>query len=363
VPGSIDVTPLFSDDEPPKTAAVTTTPPPGVSPDGASPFPGTPVVNVTGHIPSDDEISQLGAGSRTTYNEVTARILAAHQTSDLGAMGAKLNEMIAVAKGLDINKGKSSLVEKGLNFFRSEREQILAHVQTVQTRLDGLVKEVQAMKEAERSHVATLGDLQKANFDYHEQMKTALAQAQGWLAAVQAELATPMDQSDSFAAPKRAAVQQLGVRLERSINDCQNAMTLAKQEALTIQQETANAQVLLDEFERAQTIVLPALRSIVAQQLIQVDQKHAAETDNLLRSTLDDALRTQAQMTGDNSIELAKLQQTSAISMTTLLDCENILDAAATKVKEIQDQGRQLRLQDATTRSQVEQRLLARFSA
>jgi uncharacterized protein YaaN involved in tellurite resistance len=126
--------------------------------------------------------------------------------------------------------------------------------------------------------------------------------------------------------------------------------------------EANNTQVLLDEFARAETLVLPALRSIIGQQLIQIDQKHGAETDAMLRDTLDDALRTQAQLTGDNSVSLARLQQGSAIKTTTLIECETILDQAAAKVKEIQDAGRQLRLADAANRTEVERRLLARFA-
>jgi uncharacterized protein YaaN involved in tellurite resistance len=315
----------------------------------------------SGFIPSADDITRLGAGSRDAYAAVTAKLLEGHRSSDLGDMGRKLNELITVAKGIDVTKGHKSLVGRAMGFMRSEREQILARMQTVQGRLAVLQAQIEAMVTDERSHLATLVELQKVNVQYHTDMRSAAAKAQDWLASVNAEIAKPADESDAFVVSQRAALQQTASRLDRAINDFLNAMTLAKQEALTIQLESNNCQILLDEFERSKTIVLPALASIVAQQLIQIDQKHAAETDALMRSTLDDALRTQARLTGDNSVELAKLQQGSLISTTTLLDCEGILDQAATKVKEIETAGRQLRLADAANRTQVEQRLLARF--
>ncbi|MCB8882281.1 toxic anion resistance protein [Acidisoma cellulosilytica] len=334
--GTIDVKPLFDD---------------------------TPLsVTAKAGIPTDADISALGARSRNIYDGATKRILQAHKTVDLGTMGVKLNGLIAVAKGMDIkNGGRQSLFEKATGFFRNERERIIAHVANVQQRLDALMKEVEDMVAAERDHIKTLTDLQLANLDYHQDMKEAAATAEAWLAAAQAALAAPPDPADEMAAARRAALQQLTARLERTINDFRNAMTLAKQEALTITQEQGNAQILIDEFERAQTIVLPALRSIVGQELIQIDQKHAAETDAMLRSTLDDALRIQAQMTGDNAVRLSQLQQSSAINTATLIDCETILEQAALRVKAIQEEGRKARLQDATNRSEVERRLLARL--
>lgn len=360
----IIVSALFPDEPAaqPATGATPAQPATAAAPAQPAPAP-TTATTPAGPIPSDEDVSKLGAGSRDTYASVTAKLLDSHKSSDLGEMSGKLNELIVVAKGLDINSGKKGLVERAMGFVRSEREQILIHMQSVQGRLNALNAQIEAMVAAEKEHVRTLNDLQQANLQYHEQMKAAAVQADQWLVSLNAEIARPADPSDTFAAPKLAALQQRAQRLERSANDFRNAMTLAKQEALTIQMETGNCQILLDEFERSKTIVLPALQSIVAQQLIQIDQKHGAETDAMLRSTLDAALRTQAQLTGDNSVELAKLQQGATINTATLIDCEQILDTAAAKVRDLQATGRQARLADAANRTEVERRLLARFTS
>lgn len=329
----------------------------------ASPHdPGAPAAQGTAQLPSDAEISRLGADSRSTYAAVTAKVLEQHKASDLGEMGNKISELVTVAKGMDPKQSRHGLLEKALGFLHSEREQLLTRMQTVQRRLDTVKAEVGAMVALERQHVDALAELQTANFRYHTQMGEAAMQGESWLAAMNVALALPLDQSDSFAGPKRAGLQQSAARLEKAINDFRNAMTLAKQEALTIQMESGNSQALLYEFEQATTLVIPALESILAQQLIQIDQKHAADTDAMLRSTLDAALRQQAKLTGDNTVAIAALQQNAAISTTTLLDCETMLEAADAKVRQIQEGGRQARLADAANRTQTEQRLLARFA-
>ncbi len=331
---------------------------PGASPAGSGSLASQPA----SPLPTDEEISRLGADSRGTYAAVTAKVLEEHRGSDLGEMGGKITELVTVAKGLDPKQSRHGLVEKAFGFLRNEREQLLTRMQTVQRRLDTVKAEVGAMVALERRHVGALAELQSANFRYHEQMGEAAAKGERWLAAINGALAQPLDQSDSFAGPKRAALQQSAARLEKAVNDFRNAMTLAKQEALTIQMESGNSQALLYEFEQATTLVIPALESILAQQLIQIDQKHAADTDAMLRSTLDAALRQQAKLTGDNTVAIATLQQSAAISTTTLLDCETMLEAADAKVRQIQEGGRQARLADAANRTQTEQRLLARFA-
>ena len=344
MPQSPVVSPLFLDE------------PSGTSSSGAVP-------QAASRLPTDEEIAHLGADGRSTYAAVTAKVLEAHKGSDLGEMSGKITELVTVAKGLDPKGSHGSLVERAFGFLHSEREQLLTRMQTVQRRLDTVKAEVAAMVVRERQHVGALAELQAANFRYHEQMGEAAAQGTRWLADINAALALPMDQSDSFAGPKRAALQQGAARLEKAVNDFRNAMTLAKQEALTIQMESGNSQALLYEFEQATTLVIPALESILAQQLIQIDQKHAADTDAMLRSTLDAALRQQAKLTGDNTVAIAALQQNAAISTTTLLDCETMLEAADAKVRQIQESGRQSRLADAANRTQTEQRLLARFAS
>ena len=350
--GSPIVSALFQDEQDGvnSSAAQSAAPPPAAA-------------GLTTTLPTDDEISHLGSASRTTYAAVTAKVLEEHRASDLGEMSSKITELVTVAKGLDPRQSRHGLLDRALGFLHDEREQLLSRMLTARQRLDSIRREVDGMVALERRHVAALAELQTANVRYHGQMKAAAEQGEQWLAAIKTALAAPVDETDSFAGPKRAALQQNAMRLEKAVNDFRNAMTLAKQEALTIQMESGNSQALLYEFEQAITLVIPALESILAQQLIQIDQKHAAATDAMLRSTLDAALRTQAQLVGDNTVAVAALQQNAAISTTTLMECESMLDAANAKVRQIEEAGRQARLVDAANRTQTEQRLLAHFSA
>jgi len=232
-------------------------------------------------------------------------------------------------------------------------------MQSVKTRVEKIVTELDAMATLHKQRIQDLAGLQQANLAYHEGLKEAAFKGEDWLVVQAEELAKPIDPNDSFAAAKISALQQDNQRLQVSVNDFKNGMTLAKQQAIEIQMTTNNARSILEEFERAKTTVIPALKSLLAQHLISIEQKHAIETDNLLRETLASAMIAQTQLTSENTVQLATLQQKSTISVQTLDDCQKILEDTALKVKEIEEAGRKQRIEDATKRADIEKRLLA----
>jgi len=353
----IDVSPLFADEpnDSAKPAPASTGP--------TTDAPASPgAVRVAAQLPSDDDISGLGADGRAAYGTVTNDLLSLHKSNDLGEMGSKLTELISTAKGLDPKQAGHGMLDRAISLFKGQREQLLAHMQSVQQRLATLTQQMDSMAVQQRDRIHTLDGLQQANFHYHEQLKGAVQQGQAWLESAKAALALPPDAADPFVAQQRTAATHIVQRLEVAVNDFQNSMTLAKQQALEIQQTQDNARAILDEFERAKTAVIPALTSLLTQQLIEIEQKHALETDDMLRSTLDAAMRQSAQTLGENTIQVATLQQRSLISTTTLDDCQKILEASADKVKQLEEAGRQQRIADGQKRAEIEQRLLAQVS-
>jgi len=311
-------------------------------------------------LPSREDIDSLGKEHRDDYSKITDSLLDTHKTADLGEMGSKINELVVASKGFDPKQHKTGgLFNRIMNTFHNEREGMLSHMQSVKTRVEKIVAELDTMAVLHKQRIQSLDGLQNANLAYHEGLKEASFKGEDWLVVQQAELASPVDPNDGFAAARISALQQDNQRLQVSVNDFKNGMTLAKQQAIEIQMTTNNARSILEEFERAKTTVIPALKSLLAQHLIAIEQKHAIETDDLLRSTLDAAMRAHTQLTSENTVQIAALQQKSTISTQTLDDCQKILEDTALKVKAIEEAGRQQRITDSTKRADIEKRLLA----
>ena len=344
-----DVDPLFGDDAAPASAASAPTTGQAIVPAGPT---------ALAPLPSDADIDNLGAAGRDTYAQITQRLLESHKTGDAGEMGKQINELISTAKGLDPRNQGHGFFGWILHAFKNEKEKILAHTESVQTRLRELTTQMDKSAETQRQRIADLQAMLQGSYQYHEQLKSSATQAEAWLPALEQAMKAPVDGKDAFAAQKGRELTQRHQRLTIRINDLKNAMVLAQQQALEIQATQDNARAILDEFDRAKNEAIPALTALVAQQLIAIEQKHAIEVDATLRSTVQSAMTQAAQTLGENMEQIATMQQTAVISTDTLDQCQKLLEASAAKVKQIEAQGAQQRALDAQKRAELEKRLL-----
>lgn len=309
-------------------------------------------------LPSDQDIDQLSQDSRGGYATVAEKLLATHKTADAGAMGAQLNQLLATAKGLNPAEQKS-LVGKLLTHIRGEKEQILAHTQSVKQRIAELEKQMDQSASLQRQRITDLDGLKQENAAHTQKLQAGLARAREWQATTAQALQLPVDTTDPQAPARRQALQKLDQRLQITINDLQNAIVLDQQQAMELQATQDNARAILDEFDRAKNIAVPALTQLVAQQLIAIEQREAVKTDQAIRGMVNEAMLQAAQTLGQNQEQIATMQQTSMISVDTLDQCQNILEQTAQKVKAIEAQGMQQRQLDAQKRSELEKRFLA----
>lgn len=310
-------------------------------------------------IPSDDEIAKLGSDRRGAYAEITQKILSQSKVSDLGEMSAKITELVSVSKGFNPSAAKHGLLSKAISVFHGEREELLAHTQSVQRRIDTMLGELDRIADRQRGRIKDMAALQQENLAYVQGLKADAAQAKEWLAKIEAARAAPADQTDPEAAAKVSALQRADQRLQAAINNIENATTLARQQATEIQMTEDNSSAILEEFVKTKTLVIPALQSILAQYLVGLEQKKAVSADNMLRDTLAEAMKENAQLTGDNSVQIATLQQKSMIRVETIEECQTLLEGAASKIREIEEAGRQQRAQDAAKRAEIERRMIA----
>lgn len=309
-------------------------------------------------LPTDQDLDQLSQNSRAGYATVAEKLLATHKTADAGDMGAQINQLLMTAKGLNPAEQKG-LVGKLMTRIRGEKEQILAHTQSVKQRIAELEKQMDQSAALQRQRIQDIEGLKQENAAHTRKLQGGLAKAEPWRQETAQALQVPVDVSDPQAAAKRQALQKLDQRLQITINDLQNAIVLDQQQAMELQSTQDNARAILDEFDRAKNIAIPALTQLVAQQLIAIEQQQAVKTDQAIRGMVNDAMLQAAKTLGQNEEQIAVMQQTSMISVDTLDQCQTILEQSAQKVREIEAQGEIQRQADAQKRADLERRFLA----
>ena len=311
----------------------------------------------TASLPTDADIDHLTQDARAGYASVTEKLLATHKTADMGDMGTQLNGLLMTAKGLD-PKQQKSMIGKLMTHIRGEKEQILAHTQSVQGRIKELEAQMDQSANLQRQRIQDLDGLKKENAAHYQKLADALVRCTSWQQQTAQALTLPVDTTDPQAGVKRAALQKLDQRLQITVNDLKNAQILDQQQALELQATQDNARAILDEFDRAKNIAVPALTALVAQQLIAIEQREAVKVDGAIRDMVSQAMTQAAQTLGDNSIQIATMQQQAIIGTDTLEQCQDILEQSAAKVHEIEAQGAAQRKIDEGKRADLERRLL-----
>lgn len=310
-------------------------------------------------LPSDTDLDALSQSYKGGYASVSEKLLATHKASDAGDMGQQLNTLLLTAKGLNPAE-QHSLVGKLMTRIRGEKEQILAHTQSVKGRLAELEKNMEATASVQRQRIQDIEGLKHENAMTAQKIQTAQQRAIEWEAQVSRTLATyTPDAQDPQSAAKLQEYKHLDTRLQVTIEDLKNYLVLNSQQAVELQSTQDNSRAILDEFDRARNIAIPALTQLVAQQLIAIEQQSALKTQAAVRDMVNNAMTQAATTLGQNQVAISTMQQTSMISVDTLTQCQDILDEAANKVKAIEQQGAQQRQLDAQKREELQRRLMA----
>ncbi len=159
-------------------------------------------------------------------------------------------------------------------------------------------------------------------------------------------------------AAARKTHQHLLQRLQAAIPDLQNTLLMDQQQQQMLLSNQDDARAMIDEFDRVKSIAIPAMESLVAQQLIALEQKQAIATDTAIRDMTNAAILQAAQTLGENEVQIAQLQGRSVISVDTLAQAQDVLEQADKRVQEIQAQAEIKRREDAAKRADLERRLL-----
>lgn len=325
--------------------------------------PRVPAIPDTARQISLDEIDQLGAAQGNRIAAFSQQMLASVRVSDADQFGAKLNELIATAKGLDPRSaGKGGLITQFTRFFSSTKEKLLSQYESVSKRMDTLVVELESHAQRQKGGIDELERMYNDNYALHQELEQAKAHGETALAALRAHLAAPQQVDDAFSAQRLLDVKRKVDALESKLDDLDRAMLMSKQLAPQIRMEQDQKRTLMSKFTTIKTVLIPAWTNAFALYLEQLSTKRAAALANATYDAADEAIRAQADLNRTNAQEVAKLSQRPVISTDTFEYAQQQLFGAFDDITQIIAEGKRQREQDAPRLRQLEQDLITRFA-
>jgi uncharacterized protein YaaN involved in tellurite resistance len=265
-----------------------------------------------------DAVDQRGTDKMAA---VSQGILEATKSSDAGEMGELLNNLVVTAKGLDPNAVPSGFFGKIFHKAELSKERVLAHYQSVKTRMDALAGQVDQRAQREMVRIADLERMEDANMDVMREKTQALkslqemaAQAQAHLTQVDARIQALGAQADFSMTRERTDAQSMADYTADRVDNCQRLILLAKQRAPQLRIMIENARSLVQRFADIKVSVIPAWSDRLALYITQMDQKGAAALANSIFEASDEALRKQADALRQSSAEVAELKRHTVAS-------------------------------------------------
>lgn len=362
--------PLFADAKPANSKATTFAEPVdlsgfqqvgGIQPSTATAVTVAPQVN---HIVvTDDMIDKLGTTSASQVSQVSQKILAGTKASDVDQLGVKLNDLIATTKKLDPTKmGKPSLLGRLFGAANNVKEKMHAEYQSVETRMNTLIDELNAMAKLMDQRVVDLEQMYKENEKLYQTLEQEITSGRALHQGMIESLAAMPAPTDPLQAQQIADYQARADRLDKRIDDLKRGQQLILISLPEIRLEQNNKRALSSGVATVKTTTIPAWQGVFSRYIIAMESKKGAEIINSVYDATDAAFKQQADLMRANAGDIAKIQQRSVVSVDTMIHCRDQLLGALDDIKRISDEGRAARAAARPQIEQLEQSLISRFN-
>lgn len=272
------------------------------------------------------------------------------RNSDLDEAGAKLTQVVSIARGLNMTsltdrRSKLPIVGTLIDKMRLRGKNFMGRFDTTREQIESLVAEVNATQQGVASRNKGLNDMFDAVREEHRLLGVHIAAGRVRLGGMQ-EQASALREStgnDPAKVQELADLDALVANLDKRIGDLVALQHSAMQSLPTIRMIQANNQMLVDKFHTIREITVPAWKRQFMVALSLNEQRNAVELANVIDDTTNDLLKRNSELLHRNSVETAKANQRLVIDVETLKQVQTNLIKTVEDVIRIQQEGVQKR--------------------
>ena len=272
------------------------------------------------------------------------------RNSDLEEAGAKLTQVVTIARSLNVGplsdkRSRVPLVGPLIDKFRLRATNFMGNFDTTREQIEALVGEVQTTQSNIQARNGGLEDMFDAVREEHRLLGVHIAAGRLRLN----ELRDQADAQRGDVGNDPARVQELADldavigNLDKRIGDLVALQHSAMQSLPTIRMIQANNQMLVDKFHTIREITVPAWKRQFMLALTLNEQRNAVQLATTIDNTTNELLKRNAELLHRNSVETAKANQRLVIDVDTLKQVQNMLINTVEDVIRIQQEGVQQR--------------------
>ncbi|MCL9783466.1 toxic anion resistance protein [Vibrio sp. S4M6] len=298
-----------------------------------------------GDVYSSHGISNLGQDSAEKIGEYSDSMLKHVRTSDLDEMGKNLNQVIGVAKQVDITGlvGKGSMFGKLVSKFRNTKEAILSQFNSVSVQLDRVVKEIDSQRSRLQERANQLDTVFAHNLEHYKSLSLVLVYSEARKRLIQDKIAllssATESQNSALVAQEISDLQTNAERIEKRIHDLKTLQMLALQTAPMIRMVQTNNITLIEKFDNIKMLTIPSWKKQFTLAISLLEQKKSVELANKIDDATNNLIKSNADLLRQNSLQTAQANQRSVVDIETLEHVQSTLITTLQDVVNIEREG------------------------
>lgn len=305
-----------------------------------------------------DAIFTLGSQSGAKVVEYSDKLLSQVKSKDIDGLGENLNEVVLLAKGINISglvdssRSKIPLIGGFLDSFKMSKEKILGKYNTLSQQIEKLVVEMKMTQVRLANRVQDLEKVYVFNVDEYHALECYILVGEIKAEELAAEITTRKEApaaTNPMEAQAISTLQDTHDRLNKRVHDLRTMQMVAVQTAPMIRMVQKNNQLLIDKFRNLQELTIPSWKKQFTLAISLIEQQKAVELAQKIDDTTNDLMRKNADLLKQNSINTARANQRAVVDIETLEHVQQTLISTIEEVEQIQRDGEQSR-SDAVTR-------------
>ena len=302
-------------------------------------------------------ISNYGAKAQENVAKFADEVLEYVKTSSTGQVGDKLVSIVSIAKELNVSdlNGTSSkipLIGGLIDSFNKKRDKFVSKFNSLKDQIDKVISELDTTNEALAKRIKLLDQLYDHNMAEYQELDTLIADGKEFLALQQQTFEEQRNEAvltgkinDPIVAQSYTDWQARIGRFSKRISDLEACQMMAVHAMPEIRMIQSNNQMLIEKFNNAKTLTIPAWKKQFVLAVSLDEQKKAAHLAQTIDDATNDFYKANADMLGENAISVARSNQRSIIDLESLQHMQTTLISTFEEMKKIEAEGEAQRKQ------------------
>jgi uncharacterized protein YaaN involved in tellurite resistance len=299
-----------------------------------------------------DAIHTLGSSSGAKVVQYSDKLLSQVKSKDLEGLGDNLNEVVLLAKGINISsladssKSKIPLIGGLIDSFKMNKEKILGRYESLSKQIEKLVVEMKGSQVRLANRIQDLEKVYVFNVEEYHTLECYILVGEVKSEELRAEIAERQAApaaSDPMEAQAISNLQDVLNRLEKRVHDLRTMQVVAVQTAPMIRMVQNNNQLLIDKFRNLEELTIPSWKKQFTLAVALIEQQKAVELTQKIDDTTNDLMRRNAELLKQNSVNTARANQRAVVDIETLEYVQQTLISTIEEVEQIQRDGEQSR--------------------